>query len=777
MFDWRRGRAWRRGIAASLACGILATMVATATAAADENGRDEVGHGRYVISADGSAVQATMTLTVTNTDTRVTPDNPGGKWLVTNVKTNIPASAENVKATSNGAALTVSVADVTQKDPNVRVATITVPELKYGETGTLVLTYTVPGAPFRAKDTTRIGKGYAGIGLWIEGDPGKTTAEVVAPTSMQLITDDPGYTGVPDGDTTVWTSKNFPEQSYWAYLVLRDPSVNDGRTVEVGKATIALEALPGDGEWLDNAERALTEGLPRLEKLLGVEWEGAEVTLFEDLSVNTFGGYTTDLDKRTAGATEKESPYEVLRQSTSAWLGKDKLKERWLHEGIAAYVAYRASDGVGATLVTPKPGTGKGSMPLGQWQWTPRADPTPEENYAYPTSHGTMRLLLDGLDDDAVARVLSGAVRGESAYEEPGSPDGVAITDQRRFLDLVEVRGGNAKAADGYLAQTVFDAEQAKALEARAAARTAYQGIDERDGAWLPPKALRAQMAGWEFAEAEKSLAGLGDLAKTAGDLQTSAEKVGLKVPESVRAAYDGADGASPDAAEKTLGEAKEVLFDLTGAIRSAQRGDGPFVGIGRAVLGADRALDRSRSAFEAGDLDQARRSLSAYQDKQRGAAGVGVAIVVGAAVLLLGAVAGVLIWRRRRSRSSVQAPPSPDRLLSAAPWSGQANAVRPGGPTGGPSGPAQPPFAGSVQQSPPFRGPMQGAPATQGPPNRGPQNPGGQGQPPPGPQFAAPGAGGPPRPTPAPPGQPRPTGPPPQGQQRPPQSSRPPRN
>ncbi|AQP46260.1 hypothetical protein BW730_00385 [Tessaracoccus aquimaris] len=746
---------------------MLGTMVATATAEADENGRDEVGHGRYVISEDGASVQATITMTVTNTDTRVTPDNPGGRWLVTTVKTNIPASAESVKATSSGAALTVSLADVTQKDPNIRVATITVPELKYGETGTIVLTYTVPGAPFRAKDYTRIGRGYAGIGLWIEGDPGKTTAEVVAPTSMQLITDDPGYTGVPDGDTTVWTSKNSPVANYWAYLVLRDPSVNDGRTVKVGKATIALEALPGDGEWLDSTERALTEGLPRLEKLMGVEWEGAEVTLFEDLSVYTFGGYTTLLDKRTAGVTEKESPHDVLRQATSAWLGEDRLKERWLHEGIAAFVAYRASDGVGATLVTPKPGSGKGSLPLGQWQWTPRADPTPEEDYAYPTSHGTMRLLLDGLDDEAVARVLSGAVRGESAYEEPGAADGVAITDQRRFLDLVEVRGGNAKAADAYVAQSVFDAEQAKALEPRAAARAAYVGIDEKDGAWLPPKALRAQMAGWEFAEAEKSLAGLGDLPESAGGLQSSAEKVGLKVPASVRAAYDGADGANPDAAVKTLGEAKDVLFDLTGAIRSAQRGDGPFVGIGRAVLGANQALDRSRSAFESGDLDQARRSLSAYQDKQRGAAGVGIAIVVGAAVLLLGAVAGVLIWRRRRSRpSAAQAPPSADRLLSADPWSGSANASRP-------------PFAGPAQQSPPFRGPTQGGPPTQGPAVRPPGNPGGQGQPPPGPQFASPGSGGPPpRPNPAPPGgQPRPGGPAQPGRQPPPGPSGPPRS
>ena len=78
--------------------------------------------------------------------------------------------------------------------------------------------------------------------------------------------------------------------------------------------------------------------------------------------------------------------------------------------------------------------------------------------------------LIGHLDDEAFAGVVSAALDGESAYDLPGSTLNKAGTGTRRFLDLVEDRGGNTDAAGIY--QTwILDEGASAVLDERSASR------------------------------------------------------------------------------------------------------------------------------------------------------------------------------------------------------------------------------------------------------------------------------------------------------------------
>ena len=108
-----------RIVAGIAACAVLGTGMAlgsSPTARADWKGLTEVSHSRYVVSSDGSDVSVTTTLTITNVDTEVTPESPNGRWEYKTYTVNVPATAQNVQATSGGAPLQVTLEDAAQAD-------------------------------------------------------------------------------------------------------------------------------------------------------------------------------------------------------------------------------------------------------------------------------------------------------------------------------------------------------------------------------------------------------------------------------------------------------------------------------------------------------------------------------------------------------------------------------------------------------------------------------------------------------------------------------------
>ncbi|MEU2199282.1 hypothetical protein [Isoptericola sp. NPDC019482] len=632
--------------------GAGALLLSGPAAVADE-GLTEESHSRYVLRAKDTEVRVTSTTTIGN----VTPDRGLTYYYFTSYSIAVPAGAEDVRATSGGAALPVRLEKT--EDPSTRYAVATFAPLRYGHTRTIEWSFDVPGEPVRSKDYTRVGDGFATFAVSGVGDVGRTTVEVVLPASMTFDATSDAFTQERSGKTVTYTAtENSDKDGIWAVVSARDPKKADEKVVEAGGTTLTLQSFPGDRKWTGFVAKGLQDGLPVLEDLVGQPWPGGLDTIREDVSPKVLGYAWFDADRDEIVIPEDLDTATLYHELTHAWLNPDRLTGRWLSEGMTEVVAQRAADRTGVTSdpwSTPDRDADV-AVPLTAWDAHPGELDEDAEQYGYAASYAVLQKLLGGLDDDAFTAVVSAAQAGESAYERPGSRDeNWGRTDWRRFLDLVEERGDVA-GAPKVLRTWVLDAEQKAALEPRAAARDAYADLDEADGAWSPPLGLRTAMTDWEFDDAKDVRAALDGAAQGAGQVQAAAAAAGVEVPEPVRAAYEGASDADGYADLATLlPRAAEVTTGVGGAVRAAEADRDPVSGLGAAVLGVDRAAERARDDLSAGDLDDAAERADAALERADAAPWAGAGVVV----LVLGAAGGVaalVVRRRRRSRSAAAA-------------------------------------------------------------------------------------------------------------------------
>ncbi len=234
------------------------------------------------------------------------------------------------------------------------------------------------------------------------------------------------------------------------------------------------------------------------------------------------------------------------------------------------------------------------------------------------------------------------------------------MTDGRRLLDLVEVRGGVAGAEATYRTWVADDAEAAL-LDARTPAREAYAVLDETDGAWSPPAGLRAAMTDWAFDEAETARAAIGaDAAAAAGQVQQAARAAGLPDPAAVRAQYEDAGSAEEYAALATeLPRAVEVVGSVGDAVAAAS-GGGPLADLGRLLLDVDGSVADARAALDDGRLDDAATAADDASSRAAAAPWLGTGSVLLVVVALAGVVL-LLVRRRARRRAQPDGAPAVD--------------------------------------------------------------------------------------------------------------------
>ncbi|MCA5893648.1 hypothetical protein LEP48_09840 [Isoptericola sp. NEAU-Y5] len=617
-------------------------------AAAADDGLDESGHGRYVLDADETAVDVTITSTIRNT----TPDKGSYYYFFTSYGIPVPAGAQDLRATSGGATLSVSRSG--GDDPSIDMAVATFPALRYGRERTIEWTFTIPGEKVRSADYTRVGPGYATFAVQAPGDKGETSVELVLPSAM-TFNSSVEMTATKDGDSTTYTTDDGTDGfGTWVVVSARDPEQVDEREVRVDGTTLTLHSFPGDKRWTSFVEKSLTEGLPALEEAVGTPWPGGLDVIREDVSPQVLGYAWFDSSADEIVVPEDLDPTLLYHELGHAWLNPDALTGRWLSEGLTEVVARRVVHQTGAKESKPPAAPDRKSdaaVPLtawGAWEGDPYTD---AEEYGYDASYTAVSTLLDDLDDETFAAVVAAALRGESAYEEPGSDQQLAPrTGWKRFLDLVEERGGVENAGKVYKTW-VLDAEERTTLTARADAREAYAALDEADGAWRPPVAARSAMAGWHFTRAERLFDQVGGAAALAGDLQTTAEAAGLEVPASVRSAYEDAMQADDlTALDGLLGKATSAVTAVGAARDAASEGRGPLPGLGAVILDLEDTADDAVSQLEAGDLALAAELAGDVETRSGWATGVGAGTVALVLLLLAGlAVLGAGAARRRR--------------------------------------------------------------------------------------------------------------------------------
>ncbi|MFC7403859.1 hypothetical protein [Georgenia alba] len=567
----------------------------------------------------------------------------------------VPTTASGVRAVSNGQELTVTRSASDSAD--FEYATVDFAPLHHGNSRTIEWSYTIEGSPVRSADITRVGDGYATFPVSGFGDAGQVTIEVLVPLSMRLAYTDADitFTQSRSGQTATYTADlDTVGDGISAFVSARDPQRADARTVEVDDISLSLLSFPGDDAWATFVEEHITAGLPVQEEIIGTPWPGGLQTIREDVSPTVLGYAWFDPRAEEIVVPETLDASTLFHELGHAWFNGESFYERWLYEGLTESVAHRVLEATG-TDGTPRPRPDRNdaaALPLNSWnerdEQSPGYDPA-QEDYAYAASAAAVDDLLADLAAKTVATVLSAAVAGESGYERPGS-DGAVLTDWRRFLDLVEIRGGNEEAAS-VMRTWVADPEDAALLDERAEARDVYVQVDQADAGWQPPAGIRGAMTAWRFDDATSALSELGSAPAAAASVQEAAARAEVPVPEAVRDIYEDAEEPGEyAAAEATLARAAETI-ELVGEVTAAARVDrDPVTELGEALLGVPRVAASARHDLAAGDLDGAAVQSDTAQDRAGYALVAGSAVVVALLVCLAVVVAnGYRLARARR--------------------------------------------------------------------------------------------------------------------------------
>ncbi|MGB7817384.1 MAG: hypothetical protein WBL35_01440, partial [Ornithinibacter sp.] len=527
-------RWWTGGLAGVV---LAATVLTGAAPAVADDGLATGARSRYVLDAEATTVDATVTLDLRNI---TTDPGTGGYSYYDGYAVPVPAGAEDVRATSGGAPLRVAL-DATD-DPSTRLARISFPQLRSGRSTEVELTFRVPGEKPRSPDSTRVGQGYATFAVYGVGDPGRNVVEVVAPASMTFDSTSDGFTPDQDGDAVTYRAEG--SDGFWAVVSLRDPDASEERTVDAGGTSFVLAGFKDDPEWADFVADRLATGIPVLERLVGTPWPGGLERVREDASPSLFGydGWFDPTDDEIV-VGERLDDDLILHELSHAWVAGERFDERWVYEGLAQLLADRA---VRETGGTPSGQTAvsrgdAGAIALNAWDGSASTRSAAVDGYAYPAALTATSALIGDLDDDTLAAVLSSAIAGERAYDPAGtsSPDG-GRTSWSRWLDLVEERGGVEDAA-AVFQRWVLTPEQSALLAPRQQSREAYARVDDADGEWVPPEGLRDAMTVWDFARADHVIAEVQELGSSARRVQAAAEASDQQVPAVVRSSYEEA--------------------------------------------------------------------------------------------------------------------------------------------------------------------------------------------------------------------------------------------
>lgn len=692
-------RTLRRALGVVVAAATAATLlVGGAVPAHAVDGLSVGATSRYVLDPAADLVHATITVDLRN----VTPDKQSGGgvyfYYFDSFTVPVPAGSESLRAESGGASLPVSLEGTA--DPGVSLARMSFPDLRYGETRRITLSFDIPGEPPRSKDPTRVGPGYATFVVYGPGDEGRNQVEVTAPSSMSFLstTDDfqPSESG---GTTTYVATRNTDGGGLWAAVSLRDPKQTAERTVDVDEdLAVVLEAFPDDRKWSAFVAEKVVKGIPALEELVGSSWPGGLQRIREDASpiLRGYDGWFDPNDDEIVVGEQLDSDL-IFHELSHAWFDDTRFDERWLTEGLAQVVAERTVKATGGTpMEHPAVSrTAPGAFALNTWEGDARDRSGEADAYAYPASYLVMSRLTRRLDDERFAAVVGAGIRGERAYDPPGTVAASAgRTTWSDWLDLVETRAGVAN-APALFSQWVLTKEQRGQLKARSRARAAYAALDAADGSWLPPEGLRDAMTFWDFERAETVHTAVAPLGAPATAVQTAAEHSGLPVPVAVRESYEKADTEDDyrDLAA-SLPRAASAITAVGAAQREASAEHDPFTDLGQSLLQVDERAGQAVALLEDGDVDRA--SVLARDATGRAAwalpAGIGLPLLV---VLLL--VAGALLARghvRRHGRHPEGMHPEGMHPEAAAP--GAVPGASPAGAgTSVPAGTSGPPPPG----------------------------------------------------------------------------------
>lgn len=660
--DTVRARGSRRvGVATVLV--LLLALIAGAAPAQADSGLIVTSTSRYVLDSERNQVAGTMTMTLRNVTPNVTTDDGGYRYFFyESYGIPLPAETADVVARSNGTRLRVDRKAIVGQ-PGFRLFEIAFPQLLYGASRTIELTFTLKGQPARADDPTRIGPGYATFAVFGPGDPGSNTVEVVVDADLEM--DSTARTFVasegPDGTTVHTTNEDNLAPGFAATMSVRSPTVGEGRPVTVGGVSLQLVPYPNDPEWADFIEDRADQGLPVLADLVGQPWPGDIDRIREDAGsqVRGFDGWYSTSDREIVLGEELNDSI-LFHELAHAWINYSAVEDRWLSEGLAEFLAEQATERTGGTFVTPRQVTSQDAqaVPLQTWEDSPGFRGSELDSWAYPASYQVISELLGGLDDTTLRAVLADVVTAASPWDLPEHRElSGGQLSTTAFLDLVDAhRSSSTEGPDtaGVYAAWVLDGPQVEALQDRAAARTDFEAFIG-DSPWAAPLGLRRAMAAWDFTEAGELTGELADLPAAATALIDLAGSTETTLSPQIQRDFEDADTTQEYAAvTDELAAATAALEQYAQAHRVATAERNVLGRIGARVLNVADTIEAAQENITVRDYASSEAASRLALERSGSATTVGAVLLAGvilAIVVLTLLVVAVVRAVRRRAR------------------------------------------------------------------------------------------------------------------------------
>jgi hypothetical protein len=601
----------------------------------------------YAADPDSGEIVVTVDVEFTNT----TPDPDGRFSVFDEVKLAVHDAASSVEATDGDGDLAVDLA----VENDVNVATIELREdLRYEESATFELTYVL-------RDTDdpqlRVRSSVVVFPAWSFGTAG--TVRVTIPDGYEVRVDGDPLTEA-DG---VYVSGEIEDPSRWLALVtaLRPTEYTSFVTtvpLAGGTADLAVRAFADDEAWGTRMRDLLTEALPLLEEELGLPYPLlGQLVVTEAIPLDA-SGFGEDAGSGTEiFVAYDQPPFTALHQVSHVWLSPSFAESRWIREGFASLAAARVAEQMELeTPFDPADAAAERSdaaFALDTWSADAGSD---GEAYGYAASWEVVEAIEDLVGADAVRTVLRrvaasmGPYQADSMEPEP-TVDGVTSPARplgsRSFLDHLETVTGDASLAELF-ADRVLRAEDVAMLDARAAAREAFDRLAAAGGSWGTPDPVRGAMTAWSFADARRQVDEALTWLAERDALRAEMERVGLSASDRLQQAYRAYGGGSEAVSQLNAHAAVVEAYAETADLVNAERSFIERVGL---IGGPDpaRELAMANGRFASGDL---RGSVEAITEARRILAtaetgGIVRLVSVGIIVLLLLGLA-VVLYRRR---------------------------------------------------------------------------------------------------------------------------------
>jgi hypothetical protein len=654
-----------RVLAATLAVAamLVAPVAASPVAAADDDGLSLSSSSTYTLVPDRGLVHVTVAMTAENTKPNLVRETPNGtittRYFFENASLAIHAEAANVVAKAGDATLRTRTAP----DEGFTVLRVDFPrDLYFEETQAFTVDFDLPGGAPRSESDIRVGSAFATFYAWAFGDGGEVRIEIPGGYDVEASGSPTRETA--EGGVTTIAATGIDDTAEWYTVVVADrhDALTEDRLDLPGGESLVIRAWPEDQEWRTRVRDLLDVGLPVLAAKVGLEWpvEGdMEVAEVHTPLLEGYAGLFYTEEERIE-ISEDLDELTIIHEASHAWFNERLFVGRWIGEGLADEYASRVLDEVSVGGLAPEPVNRQspGAVALNDWQSPGRIDDeetNQRESYGYQASWSVMRALMDEVGEAGMQAVVGAAHEKLTAYVGAGEAETISYTnDWRRFLDLLEERGGSTRAA-AIFRQWILTDDEKPLLEERAAARAAYAELVAAGDGWLPGYAVRDPMGRWQFVRAHSAIEDAAEVLWVRDQLEDAAKDAGLLPPPSLRLAYESADGHFERAlalAEDQLALAREIGEAAAGVAA----GRDPITAIG--LLGADpeAGVERAREAFDKDAPENAQAEIDAVEAALAGAgeAGRSRVVVGGLGLIAVIGVGGMLTLDARGRRRVV---------------------------------------------------------------------------------------------------------------------------